>query len=352
MQEVAAVVVQRVYRGHYARHEAAFLKHLHTLVISMQRRVRGARARRSYLRWLDMRTWAICEIQRVARGALARRLARARLRHFVDRGMRKVDAEVEVWKWRQRQAAARSIQKLWHRHCACTLYRLRCCILMLHRSTPRLCTAPVPYKIALQEAAEEALAAKSVEVAAEMAVVEYNRQKALAEYKQELTEWHERQKIEMAKSRLEDVSTKAERYKISTTAVAALILTVHSVTATVTIIVYRRRVVDRQRKEQQLEKEAKEARIEQERLELWDRTWAALREERAEQKKVYLQQPDTGAERSIRAELQKDIKAESLMVIKLADEQRIDLEWPEAIEIAKEQVRYRLLTRHMASCVG
>jgi hypothetical protein len=37
-----------------------------------------------------MRTWAICEIQRVARGALARRLARARLRHFVDRGMRKV----------------------------------------------------------------------------------------------------------------------------------------------------------------------------------------------------------------------------------------------------------------------
>jgi hypothetical protein len=51
-----------------------------------------------------------------------------------------------------------------------------------------------------------------------------------------------------------------------------------------------------------------------------------------------LLQPDTGAERSIRAELQKDIKAESLMVIKLADEQRIDLEWPEAIEIAKEQV--------------
>jgi hypothetical protein len=51
-----------------------------------------------------------------------------------------------------------------------------------------------------------------------------------------------------------------------------------------------------------------------------------------------LLQPDTGAERLIRAELQKDIKAESLMVIKLADEQRIDLEWPEAIEIAKEQV--------------
>jgi dsRNA-specific ribonuclease len=47
-----------------------------------------------------------------------------------------------------------------------------------------------------------------------MAVVEYNRQKALAEYKQELTEWHEKQKIEMAKSRLEDVSTKAERYKV------------------------------------------------------------------------------------------------------------------------------------------
>jgi hypothetical protein len=41
-------------------------------------------------RWLDMRTWAICEVQRVARGALARRLARARLRHFVDRGMRQV----------------------------------------------------------------------------------------------------------------------------------------------------------------------------------------------------------------------------------------------------------------------
>jgi hypothetical protein len=37
-----------------------------------------------------MRIWAVCEIQRVARGALARRLARARLRHFVDRGMRKV----------------------------------------------------------------------------------------------------------------------------------------------------------------------------------------------------------------------------------------------------------------------
>jgi hypothetical protein len=51
-----------------------------------------------------------------------------------------------------------------------------------------------------------------------------------------------------------------------------------------------------------------------------------------------LLQPDTGAERLVRAELQKDIKAESLMVIKLADEQRIDLEWPEAIEIAKEQV--------------
>jgi hypothetical protein len=49
-----------------------------------------------------------------------------------------------------------------------------------------------------------------------MAVVEYNRQKALAEYKQELTEWHEKQKIEMAKSRLEDVSTKAERYKVNT----------------------------------------------------------------------------------------------------------------------------------------
>jgi cytochrome c-type biogenesis protein CcmH/NrfG len=49
-----------------------------------------------------------------------------------------------------------------------------------------------------------------------MAVVEYNRQKALAEYKQELTEWHEKQKIEMAKSRLEDVSTKAERYKVYT----------------------------------------------------------------------------------------------------------------------------------------
>jgi hypothetical protein len=28
----------------------------------------------------------------------------------------------------------------------------------------------------------------------------------------------------------------------------------------------------------------------QERLELWDRNWAALREERAEQKKIYLQQ--------------------------------------------------------------
>jgi hypothetical protein len=30
------------------------------------------------------------------------------------------------------------------------------------------------------------------------------------------------------------------------------------------------------------------------------------------------------------------------MVIKLADEQRIDLEWPEAIEIAKEQVQSEL----------
>ena len=47
-----------------------------------------------------------------------------------------------------------------------------------------------------------------------MAIVEYNRQRALAEYKQELTEWHEKQRNEMAKSRLEDISTKAERYKV------------------------------------------------------------------------------------------------------------------------------------------
>ncbi|KAG5185849.1 hypothetical protein JKP88DRAFT_179983 [Tribonema minus] len=51
--------------------------------------------------------------------------------------------------------------------------------------------------------------------------------------------------------------------------------------------------------------------------------------------------PETSEEAALRAGLQAEIKAESKAVIKLADDQRIDLEWPEAMEIAKEQVLKR-----------
>eukprot|EP00611_Tribonema_gayanum_P002726 TRINITY_DN1205_c0_g1_i3.p1 TRINITY_DN1205_c0_g1~~TRINITY_DN1205_c0_g1_i3.p1 ORF type:complete len:965 (+),score=381.04 TRINITY_DN1205_c0_g1_i3:181-3075(+) len=292
---VAAEAVQRVYRGHEARRQAHFLRALHAVVARLQAIQRGRAARMRYLRYRQKRQWAAAEIQRLVRGAQARGRATRLLREAVERQLLKVDEAVERWQWSVREAAAGRIQRKWHRH-----------------------------RVIEEHARRQSLMVKAAQVEQEMAGIAAARRRQIATYKAELSEWYAQQRRDLMQARMTESSTAAEKYKI---------------------VQYRRREADRLKKEAADRRAAKEARMEQERKEVWARRWAEVTEERAIARSAYLAQvlmhPETSEEAALRAGLQAEIKAESKAVIKLADDQRIDLEWPEAMEIAKEQVLKR-----------
>ncbi|CAM9893468.1 unnamed protein product, partial [Phaeothamnion confervicola] len=82
--------------------------------------------------------------------------------------------------------------------------------------------------------------------------------------------------------------------------------------------------------------------LEERRVEEWQRDWAEKEKERtvAHQKLLdgVLRHPDNDREKRLRSELLAEIKRRAKEVLNLADEQNAELEMPQAMEIAREDV--------------
>ncbi|CAM9580526.1 unnamed protein product [Pylaiella littoralis] len=298
----ACETIQRVYRGYLARLVADFLRVLIRRVITTQAShavYRGVRQRRRFLSWMSTKHLAATCVQKYFRGALGRRRAGlfrvgflCSFQEYFDREMAVVDAEVERMEYRSRHKAAGKMQRLWRarRH-------LR------------------------REEAERLRRIKISEVEAEMEQLLSREARETEVYKRELSAWFKDQKKEHDQSRLLEEHTAGERFKI---------------------VAYRRRERDRIAAETMRRKEAAAERFEEQRIEQWQREWAEKGESRAiahrKMLEAVLAHPDNDPEKALRKTLHAEIEAQKKVVFKMAIDVEADLEAPEALQIAREEI--------------
>ncbi|CAM9140583.1 unnamed protein product, partial [Hapterophycus canaliculatus] len=306
----ASETIQRVYRGYLARLVAEFLRVLVRRVIATQAAYRGMRQRRKFLSWMSTKHLAATSVQRFFRGALGRKRARCILEAsfssglpnsrfgYFDREMAVIDAEVErraqliQLEYRSRHKAASKLQRLWR----------------TRRERRR-------------EEAEKLRRIKIHEVEAQMEQLLNREAREMEVYKRELMAWFKEQKKEQDQSRMLEEHTAKEKFKI---------------------LSYRRRERDRIARETSRRKRAAAERFEEQRVEQWQMEWAEKGESRAiahrKMLEAVLAHPDNAPEKALQKQLKAEIEAQKKIVFKMVDDVEAELEAPEALEIAKEDI--------------
>ncbi|CAM9966823.1 unnamed protein product [Ectocarpus sp. 12 AP-2014] len=288
----ACETIQRVYRGYLARLVAEFLRVLVRRVIAAQAVYRGVRQRRKFVSWMRTKHLSATCVQRFFRGALGRKRARCMLQEYFDREMAVIDAEVERVEYRSRHKAASKLQRLWR----------------ARREQRRL-------------EAEKLRMIKIHEVEAEMQQLLSREARKAEVYKRELMAWFKEQKKEQQQSTMLEEHTAQEKFKI---------------------LCYRRRERDRVAAETRRRKQAAAERFEEQRVEQWQIEWAEKGEKRAiahrKMLEAVLAHPDNEPEKALQKTLKAEIEAQKKVVLKMADDVEADLEAPEALDIAKEDI--------------
>jgi len=294
MREIAVREIQRIIRGYIGRMEAMFLKILFRSAVCLQSTYRGKLARRRYYAITRKRAWAATELQRHVRGVLAKRLGFNRLEGFLDKQRQQLAKEKFDWENAELIKAARSIQGQWRK-------------LQARR------------KVHLLKDKKE----REKMIAEEMDDIFKGQQRDRKVYQRQIEEWYDRKRVDWFSNNVTEEHTAAEKAKIRA---------------------YRRKLKGEDAKEEEVELEKKYEKMEEKRVEQWLKVWAQKAEEECEKYKVACRNcmiaPDTPLEKKLGKELSRKVKARTKDVLKRADARMMPMEYPEAHDIATEEVLY------------
>eukprot|EP01032_Pedospumella_encystans_P018028 gene18028-20537_t len=286
------LLLQRVARGYIARCRRRFIRRLRAKATLIQSNTRKLFARTRYTQQTTRTNWAVCTIQRFFRGIHARRRIATIVEATYDTRKRQLDRQRNVWLlWRQVRAVI-GIQTNVRR------YLQRCRDIKKEEQDER---------IALIEQAQNA-------------ETEKNRVN-LEVYKANLSKWYVERKQQYDQDTLNESQTAQDRKLIFDR---------------------RNRAKKLAQQEKDAEREAKLARIEEEKTEIWLRSWeeriAKVGRERRERCHQSLVQPETPDDVTLKADLQIRIKAQIKDVLRRADKLKIPMEIPEAYEKATTEI--------------
>ncbi len=258
------LLMQRVARGFIARNRKRFIRRIRAKATLIQSNTRKMFARDSY-RQKSMRIhWAVCTIQRLFRGILARKRIATQIQAHFDTEMRKLERRRRVWLlWRH----ARAFLGI---YLYCKRYLKRVAITRAEEQAERI----AEMQAAMAAEAEKARVAEEV-------------------YKANLSKWYVDRKAAHDLDALNEHQTAADR-KI--------------------ILERRGKAAAIARAAKAKEREDRLAKIEEEKTEIWLRTWeekiALLGKQRREKCDQVLLQPETPEDLALKKDLLKRIKAQ------------------------------------------
>ena len=294
MKEIAVREIQRMIRGHIGRMEAMFLKILFRSAVLLQKTYRGKLARRRYLALRKKRNWAATEMQRHARGILSKRLAMNRLEGFLDTERKKLAKDRFDWENEELIKAARSIQGQWRK----TMARRKVHLLKDKKEREAM----------IQEEMEEMAKA-------------FERDRRV--YQRQIEEWYEKKRIDWEQNNVTENQTAAEKAKIRA---------------------YRRQLKHEVGVEEEKQEERRLEQLDEQRVDQWLKVWSIKAVEEAEKYKIACRNcmiaPDTPLEKKLGHELKRKVRARTKDVLKRADARLMPMEYPEALEIATDEVLY------------
>ena len=284
--------MQRIVRGFNARRRGKLIKRIQNRVVKVQAGVRQIRKRIVFSEYNKKRVWAAKVIQKIVRGRSARRKVSSRIEAMFDVGVRIVD------KKRKKFYEARRVKAAWKLQMLCRRFRLRCRVIERINNRLRL----------------EALATK----------MDQDKEKHRIEkelYKKTVEEWFVKRKEEFDLTVMIEGASSEGRKKV---------------------MAYR----TRQREIERLEREAKKEELlekqEEQRIEMWIKSWEEKIIRRVKEKGVQCNQclimPETPEDVELAKMLSKKIKAHVKVVLRRADKQKIPMEITEAQDLAKMEM--------------
>lgn len=267
------LLLQRVTRGFIARNRKRFIKRIRDKVTLIQSGTRKLFARRSYTQKTTRIHWAVCTIQRLYRGIRARKRVANIVEARFDHEKRLLERARRVWMFWRIVRAFLGIQLY------CRRYMKRVAETRREEQAARV----AKMERAMAEEAEKARVAEEV-------------------YKANLSAWYSDRKANYDLDVLNEHQTLADRKLI---------------------LDRRGKAAAEERAAKAKEREDKLARIEEEKTEIWLRTWeekiARLGRERRARCELVLVQPETPEDLILKNDLQKRIKAQIKDVLRRYD---------------------------------
>lgn len=284
--------MQRIIRGFLARRRRNFIRKLQVKALTVQSGARQLFVKLRYRKKYYKYFWAAATIQRHFRGRLARVRVKTIVEAHYDIEKQKLLKARADWiaqrKWKAVIAIQMAARKM--------ILRRRTIKNMLHNAKLEMT------KRQMEKVYEEGMLERKV-------------------HRLKLTDWYTKRKREHDQDMLEENQTSQQRKAVFA----------------------RRAAMKRQeRAAQEKIREAQLERLEEEKVELWLKTWEATIEQRGIDRRKKLQNvislPENQAELILKQQLLKRIKLQMKEVLRKADRLKIPMELPEAKEIATREI--------------
>ena len=284
--------IQRIIRGFLARRRRNFIRKLQVKALSVQSGARQLLVKLRYRKKYYKYFWAAATIQRHFRGRLAKVRVKTIVEALYDIEKKKLLKERADWILQRQSKAARAIQMIVRK----MIFRRRTMKKMLDKAKLEMT------KRQMDKVYEEGMLEKKV-------------------HRLKVTEWYAKRKKEHDQDMLEENQTSQQRKAIFA----------------------RRAAIKREeRAAQALIREAQLERLEEEKVELWLKSWEATIERRGVERRKKLENvislPENQAELVLKQQLLKRIKLQMKEVLRKADRLKIPMELPEAKEIATREI--------------
>jgi len=284
--------IQRVVRGYNARRRRELIKRINRRTVKIQAGFRSISKRVVFVQYNQKRQWAALTIQRIARGRIARRRVVSMIEAIYELGLRKIRKDKEAFFKRRKLDAAILLQFFVRRWCVRQRVRRR-------EDLRRQC---------------EVLARK-MDADVEKGRVENSI------YKGQLEVWFAKRREEYELNNINEQNSRDQLRKI---------------------IRYRKALEDAMRREKDAIKEALMEKQEEQRIELWIKSWedriASRVVDRGRMVQRILVLPETPEEIVYAKEIREKIKKQTKIVLRRADKQKIPMEIPEAEELARKEI--------------
>lgn len=258
------LLLQRVCRGFIARNRKRFIRRIKDKATLIQSGTRKFFARRSYTQQMTRIHWAVCTIQRLVRGIQARKRVSNIVQARFDHEKRLLQRKRNVWMYWRRVRAMLGIQLY------CRRYLKRVAETKAEEQAARI----AKMEKAMADEAEKARVAEEV-------------------YKANLSAWYVERKAAYDLDVMNEHQTLADRKLI---------------------LDRRGKAAALERAQKQQERDEKLARIEEEKTDIWLRTWeekiARLGQEQRARCQRVLVLPETPDDLILKNDLQKRIKAQ------------------------------------------